>query len=73
MICKCPVNPITNPNPVYSPNKRQYCNVDNEALLGNGPVKQQWKGSDRCYAITQYTGVNNGVKDAFCMVGAAVI
>jgi hypothetical protein len=43
-----------------------YCNVDDEALLGNDPVTQQWKGSDRCYATAQYTGVNNGVEDVFC-------
>jgi hypothetical protein len=27
---------------------------------------QQWKGSDRCCAVAQYTGANNGVEDAFC-------
>jgi hypothetical protein len=43
-----------------------YCNVNDEALLGNDPVTQQWKGSDRCYAMAQYTGVNNGVEDVFC-------
>jgi hypothetical protein len=43
-----------------------YCNVDDEELLGNDPVTQQWKGSDRCYAMAQYTGVNNGVEDVFC-------
>jgi hypothetical protein len=36
------------------------------ALLGNDPVTQQWKGSDRCYAMAQYTGDNNGVEDVFC-------
>jgi hypothetical protein len=53
----------------------EYCNVDDEALLGNDPVKQQWKGSDRCYAMAmvQYTGVDNGVEDVFCVVGAAII
>jgi hypothetical protein len=40
--------------------------VDDEALLGNDSVKQQWKSSDHCYAMTQYTGVNNGVEDVFC-------
>jgi hypothetical protein len=40
--------------------------VDDEALLGNEPVMQQWKGSDRCCAVAQYTGANNGVEDAFC-------
>jgi hypothetical protein len=40
--------------------------VDDEALLGNDSVKQQWKGSDRCYAMAQYTGVNNGVENVFC-------
>jgi hypothetical protein len=44
----------------------RYCNVDDEALLGNDPVTQQWKGSDRCYAMAQYTGANNGVEDIFC-------
>jgi hypothetical protein len=47
--------------------------VDDEALIGNDPVKQQWKGSYRCYAMAQYTGVNNGVEDVFYVVGAAVI
>jgi hypothetical protein len=46
-------------------NKHIYCNVDDEALLDNGPVTQQWKGSDRCYAMDQHTGVNNGVEDVF--------
>jgi hypothetical protein len=45
--------------------------VDDEA--DNDPVKQQWKGSDRCYAMAQYTDVNNGVEGDFCVVGAAVI
>jgi hypothetical protein len=40
--------------------------MDDKALLGNDSVKQEWKGSDRCYAIAQYTGVNNGVEDVFC-------
>jgi hypothetical protein len=47
--------------------------VDDEALLGNDPVKQQWKGSDRCYAMTQYTHVNNGDEDVFSVVAAVVI
>jgi hypothetical protein len=42
-----------------------YCNMDDEALLGNDPVRQQWKGSDRCYAMAQYTSANNGVEDVF--------
>jgi hypothetical protein len=42
-------------------------------LLGNHSVKQQWKGSDRCYAMAQYIGVNNGGEDVFCVVGAVVI
>jgi hypothetical protein len=50
-----------------------YCNVDDKALLGNDSVKQQWKRSDRCYAMTQYTGVNSGGEDVFCVVGAVVI
>jgi hypothetical protein len=40
--------------------------VDDEVLLGNDPVKQHWKRRDRCYAMAQYTGVNNGVEDVFC-------
>jgi predicted nucleotide-binding protein (sugar kinase/HSP70/actin superfamily) len=40
--------------------------VDDEALLGNDPVTNQWKGSDRCYAMAQYTGLNNGVEGVFC-------
>jgi hypothetical protein len=40
--------------------------VDDEALLGKDPVTQQWKGSDRCYAMAQYTGVNNGAEYVFC-------
>jgi hypothetical protein len=47
--------------------------MDDEALLGNDPVKQQCKGSNHCYAMAQYTGVNNGVEDVFCVVGAVVI
>jgi hypothetical protein len=43
-----------------------YCNVDDEAFLGNDPVTQQWKGSDHCYTMAQYTGANNGVEDVFC-------
>jgi hypothetical protein len=50
----------------------EHCNADDEALLDNDPVKQQWMGSDRCYAMAQYTRVNNGVEDIFCVVGAAV-
>jgi hypothetical protein len=46
--------------------RREQCNVDDKALLGNDPVKQQWKGSDRCYEMVQYTVVNNGVEDVFC-------
>jgi hypothetical protein len=37
--------------------------MDDKALLGNDPVKQQWKDSDHCYAVAQYTGVNKGVED----------
>jgi hypothetical protein len=40
--------------------RRDQCNVDDKALLGNDSVKQQWKRSDCCYAMTQYTHVNNG-------------
>jgi hypothetical protein len=47
--------------------------MDDEALLGNDPVKQQWNGSNRCYAVAQYTGVNNGIEDVFCVFGAAII
>jgi hypothetical protein len=47
--------------------------VDEKALLGNGSVKQQWKRSERCYAMAQYTRVNNGSEDVFCVVGAVVI
>jgi hypothetical protein len=47
--------------------------MDDEALLGNDPVKQQWMGSDRHYAMAQYTGVDNGVEDVFCVVSAVVI
>jgi hypothetical protein len=39
--------------------------MDDKALLGNDPVKQQWKGSDHCYVMAQYAGVNNGVQDVF--------
>jgi hypothetical protein len=45
---------------------REHCNVDDEALLGNDPVMQQWKGGNCCYAMAQYRGVNNGLKDVFC-------
>jgi hypothetical protein len=47
--------------------------MDDKALLGNDSVMQQWKGSDRCYAMTQYTHVNNGGENVFCVVGAVVI
>jgi hypothetical protein len=47
--------------------------VDDKALLGNDSVEQQWKHSDRCYAMAQYTRVNNGGKDVFCVVGAVVM
>jgi hypothetical protein len=40
--------------------------VYDKALLGNGSVTQQWKGSDPRYAMAQYTGDNNGVEDVFC-------
>jgi hypothetical protein len=50
-----------------------YCNVDDKALLGNDSIKQQWKSSNRCYAMTQYTHVNNGDEDVFCVVGAVLI
>jgi hypothetical protein len=53
--------------------KSLYFNVGDEALLGSHPIKQQWKGRDRCYAMAQYTGVNNGVEGDFCVVDAAVI
>jgi hypothetical protein len=43
-----------------------YCKVYDEALLGNDPVTQQWKVSDRCYAMAQYTGFSNGAEDVFC-------
>jgi hypothetical protein len=39
---------------------KKYYNEDDKALLGNDSVKQQWKRSDRCYAMNQYTCVNNG-------------
>jgi hypothetical protein len=41
------------------------CNAYDEALLGNGPLTQQWKGSNRCYAMAQYAD-NNGVEGVFC-------
>jgi hypothetical protein len=50
-----------------------YRNVDDKALLGKDSVKQQWKRSDRCCAMTQYTRVNNGDEDVFRVVGAVVI
>jgi uncharacterized protein with von Willebrand factor type A (vWA) domain len=53
--------------------KREQCNVDDKALLGNDSVKKQWKRSDRCYAMTQDTHVNNGGEDVFSVVGAVVI
>jgi hypothetical protein len=40
--------------------------VNDKALLGNDSVNQQWKRSDRCYAMTHYTLVNNGGEDVFC-------
>jgi hypothetical protein len=46
--------------------RREQCNVDDEELLGNDSVKQQWKGSDRCYGMDQYAGVNIGVEDVSC-------
>jgi hypothetical protein len=51
----------------------RYCNVDDKALLGNDSVRQQRKRSDRRYAMTQYTRVNNGGEDVFCVVVAVVI
>jgi hypothetical protein len=51
----------------------EYCNVNDKALLGNDSVKQQWKRSDRCYAMTQCTHINNGGEDVFYVVGAVVI
>jgi hypothetical protein len=47
--------------------------MDDKALLGNNSVKQQWKRSDSRYAMTQYTCVNTGDEDVFCVVGAVVI
>jgi hypothetical protein len=47
--------------------------VDDKALLGNDPVKQQWKRRDRCNAMTQYTHVKNADEDVFYVVGAVVI
>jgi hypothetical protein len=49
-----------------------YCNVDDKALLGNDS-EIQWKRSDRYYAMTQYTHVNNGGEYVSCVVGAVVI
>jgi hypothetical protein len=40
---------------VYAHSTWEYCNVDDKALLGNDSVKQQWKRSDRCYAMIQHT------------------
>jgi hypothetical protein len=40
--------------------------VYDKALVGNGPVKKQWKVSNRCYAMAQYTGFDNGAEDVFC-------
>jgi hypothetical protein len=54
-------------------NLETYCNADNKPLLGNYTVTQQWKRSDRCYAMAQYTRVNNGGEDVFCVFGAVVI
>jgi hypothetical protein len=48
------------------------CNVDDKALLANDSVKQRWKRSDRCYAMTKFTGVNNEGEDVFCVVGAVI-
>jgi hypothetical protein len=53
--------------------RREQCNGDNKALLGNESVKQQWNRSDRFYEMTQYSYVNNGGEDVFCVVGAVVI
>jgi hypothetical protein len=50
-----------------------YCNVDDNAFLGNDSVKQQWKRSDSCYAMIQHTCVKNWGEDVFCAVGAVVI
>jgi hypothetical protein len=51
----------------------QYCNVDDKAFLGNdSQVKQQWKRSDRFYAMTQCTHDNNGGEEVFCVVGAPI-
>jgi hypothetical protein len=50
----------------------RYCNVDDKVLVGKDSVKQKWKRSDRCYAITQYTHVNNGDENIFCVVGEVV-
>jgi hypothetical protein len=57
-------------NGLMAPNRGvgrwKYCNVDDKAMLGNDSVKKQRKRSDRCYAMVQYTGVNNGGEDVFC-------
>jgi hypothetical protein len=53
--------------------RTRYCNVDDKALLGNDSVKQQLNRSDRCYAMAQYTHVNNGGEHVFYVVGAVVI
>jgi hypothetical protein len=52
--------------------RREQCNKDDKALLGNDSVRQQWKCSDRCYAIAQYTHVNNGGENV-CVVSEVVI
>jgi hypothetical protein len=65
-------NKVTNPKKLVKAFNK-YCNVDDKAVLGNDSVKQQWKRSDRCYAMAQYTRVNNGSEDVFCVVGAVVI
>jgi hypothetical protein len=36
-------------------------------------IRRLAKRSDRCYAMAQYTRVNNGGGDVFCVVGAVVI
>jgi hypothetical protein len=60
-------------NPGRTDLRREQRNVDDKSLLSNDPVKQQWKRSDRCYAMAQYTHVNNGDEDVFSVVGAVVI
>jgi hypothetical protein len=50
-----------------------YCNVDDKALLGNDSVKQQWKRSDRCYAMARYTDVNNGGEDVTAEKSASLV